>query len=322
MALKYGFFNSVSGDRKYNAEDIGRFLHGLVNTGVYADVSDGLQVIATGNMTAAVLPGQAMIERHYLENDERYGVTFNVGGALPRYDAVVARLDMTTREIGIFVKEGTAASVPVYPTLTRNGTTEEIMLAAVYINKYATAITQADIVDTRADTTVCGWVAGLIQQVDTSTLFRQWQAAYEAAYAQLLEYTAQQQAAINNFMANLTGTLNVNTFVAEYTNAVDLTESTNVVAVGIDNFVPVEDVLFVNVGGLVFAQNSYTVTGTGSSATVTFTSTLKAGDHVEFRILKSQIGNVEMASNEALLAFSDTEVMADDGELVGVENEA
>lgn len=53
-------------------------------------------------------------------------------------------------------------------------------------------MTNADIKDTRADTTVCGWVTGLIEQVDTSDLFTQWESAYEQ------EHQRQQEQITNN----------------------------------------------------------------------------------------------------------------------------
>ena len=45
MAIKFGFFDSLNGDRKYTAAEIGRFLHGIINSGVYPDGSTALQVI-------------------------------------------------------------------------------------------------------------------------------------------------------------------------------------------------------------------------------------------------------------------------------------
>ena len=44
--------------------------------------------------------------------------------------------------------------------------------------KNTSTITQAMITDFRTSA-LCGYVTGLIKQVDTSTLFAQWQAAYE-----------------------------------------------------------------------------------------------------------------------------------------------
>ena len=193
MALYSGFFNSLNGDRKYNAAQIGRYLHGIITSGVYANVSDSLQVLATGGMTVAVQPGRAMLDFQFIENDEPYGLTIAGGGSLPRYDIVVLRLDMDARTITIEVKEGTPSSSPAYPSLVRTDVVKEYMLAAIYVGKLATALTQSNITDTRADTSVCGWVVGAVRQVDTSTLFAQWQAAYNEAISEMDEALAAQQ---------------------------------------------------------------------------------------------------------------------------------
>lgn len=49
----------------------------------------------------------------------------------------------------------------------------------------AVEITQADITDTRPDETVCGFVKGVIEQINTKNLFAQYQAAFEAWFKNL-----------------------------------------------------------------------------------------------------------------------------------------
>lgn len=204
MAIKYGFFNSVGGDRKYTAADIGKYLQGIVSSGVYADSSTSLQVLAAGGMEVQVQVGRAMLDYHYMENDAVLGFTLAPGDTQDRIDAIVARLDMTNRLCEIAVKEGTPAAAPKRPAVERTDTIKEYMLASVYVARLATAITQANITDTRPDTTVCGWVTGVVKQVDTSTLYAQWQAAYEEAYAELGDYLAAQEAAWEAFFASVT----------------------------------------------------------------------------------------------------------------------
>ena len=203
MSIKYGFFNSIGGDRRYNADDIGKYLMGIISSGVYADKSTSLQVLATDGMNVEVQPGRAMLHYHYMENDSPLTFTLDKGGTQDRVDAIVARLDLSNRLCEIAVKKGTEAAKPAAPTMVRTDTMKEYMLARVYITKLTSSITQSNITDTRADNTVCGWVTGVINQVDTSTLFVQWQAAYEKAYAELGDYTEAQKAAWENFLESL-----------------------------------------------------------------------------------------------------------------------
>lgn len=198
MAITYGFFNSVDGDRKYNAKNIGRYLYGIVSSGVYADISSSLQVLAGSGMQVQVQAGRAMLDYHYMENDAPLALTLAPGGTQDRYDAIMAVLDVTNRLCKIEVKQGTQAASPTVPTVSRSDTTKEYMLAYVRVAKYATAITQENITDTRPDNSVCGWVHGLIDQVDTSTLFKQYDAAYKNKLAQFDDRLEDIDEAINN----------------------------------------------------------------------------------------------------------------------------
>lgn len=320
MAITYGFFNSLNGDRKYNAENIGRYLHGIVSSGVYADSSDSLQVFAGSGMEVIVQPGRAMLDYHYMENDDTMTLTLAAGGTQDRIDAIVARLDMTNRLCEIAVVTGTPAATPVRPTMRRTDVIKEYMLASVYVTKLSSEITQANITDTRPDTTVCGWVTGVIDQVDTSTLWAQWVAAYEQAYSQLLADLAANRATFDAWYAALSEDLNVLTYVEEYTNLVTLTEDTNTIPIGIAEFDPIVDVLFVNYRGLTYATSDYTITGTGADAAIVLRDdTRKAGDPIEFRVLKSKIGvATDAAATSVLLANESGGVLTDDGETLTI----
>lgn len=164
MTIKYGFFNSVNGDRKYNADDIGRYLHGLVSSGVYADETNSLQVVANGGLQIAVQPGRAMLDYHYMENDAPLVLELSAGGTMDRIDIVVARLDLSNRLCEIIVREGTPASAPTRPIIYKTDLAKEYLLASIHVTKLATSITQSDITDTRGDDTVCGWVRSIVGQ--------------------------------------------------------------------------------------------------------------------------------------------------------------
>lgn len=167
MAIKYGFFDSVNGDRRYSAEDIGRYLQGIVSSGIYPDANASLQVLSAGGMDVEVQEGRAMLNYHYMENTEPITLTLASGGTMDRVDAIVMRLDMERRLCEIAVKQGTPATSPVAPTMLRTDNTKEYMLASVYVKKLASSVSQEEITDTRHLTSVCGWVRGLIQQEST-----------------------------------------------------------------------------------------------------------------------------------------------------------
>lgn len=190
MAITSGFFNSINGDRKYNARQIGRYLGSLVSSGVFPNPSTNLQVLAGEGMAIQVSPGKAFIDCHWLENDSAYTIILDDADmVLDRIDAAVMRLDENddARSVDIAVKKGEPSSDPQPPRMVREDKVQEYCLATIRVRKMkddgTQEIAQADIADTRADTEACGWVTGLIDQVDTHTLFLQWQDAYGRFYA-------------------------------------------------------------------------------------------------------------------------------------------
>ncbi|MGL4818668.1 MAG: hypothetical protein ACRC5C_01645, partial [Bacilli bacterium] len=117
MMIKSGFFNSVNGDRRYNAEEFARYFSLFVGNGVFPNPSTGLQVIANNNMTVTVKPGSGWINGYYITNTADHVLQIAVAdGALNRIDRIVLRLDYLTRNITPVVKKGTFATSPVAPT--------------------------------------------------------------------------------------------------------------------------------------------------------------------------------------------------------------
>lgn len=185
MSITSGFFNSKNGDRKYNAEHMSRYFDRLITSGIFPNPSTQLQVVASEGMILNILPGRGIIDCHWIDNDSNHSITIEKSDAvLNRIDAVVMKLDLSedVRDVHIEVKKGTLSNNPAPPGMTRSTYVQEYCLATVYVGKLVDTIRQSDITDTRADTTVCGWVTGLIDQVDTSALFRQWQSAYSDYY--------------------------------------------------------------------------------------------------------------------------------------------
>ena len=186
MALTFGFFDAAydsstdTYDRTYSAEQMSLYFKGLVSDGVIANVGNMLAVSPHSGMSVQVGTGRMLIDSRWLQNDAAYNVTLQTAHAtLNRKDIIVARLDYSGRAIGIIAKTGTAAASPAAPSIVRNGEYFEMELAEIYVSAGATAITAANITDKRADTSVCGYVTGLVEQIDTTDMWTQLQADFE-----------------------------------------------------------------------------------------------------------------------------------------------
>lgn len=163
--IKSGFFNSVNGDRTYNADMISRMFTGVLSDGVYRAVGAGCKVEPVSGMTVKIGTGRACVSDRWAEIETEEAVTLSAASVTyPRWTAVVLRLDRTARNITIETKDGTPAAAPVKPAIEKGSDVYEICLAYIYVAASATTITEANITDTRADAQICGYVRLLASQ--------------------------------------------------------------------------------------------------------------------------------------------------------------
>jgi len=202
--VRSGFFNSVNGDRKYDSKRFAEYFASFIGNGVFPNPSTGLQVISNNDMTVTVQAGRAWINGYILINDDDYILTLNpADGVLNRIDRIVLRYDTADREIRIEVKQGTFASSPVAPALQRDADAYELGIADIAINKGAISISQANITDLRFNSTYCGIVTGTVNQIDTTNLFAQYEAAFHEWFAELKDILDDNTAA--NLLNQITG---------------------------------------------------------------------------------------------------------------------
>ncbi|MEK4024484.1 hypothetical protein [Sporosarcina sp. FSL W7-1283] len=179
--MRFGMFNSVNGDRRYKAEDFAQYFATFIGNGIFVRPSDCLQILANGDsMSVIVRPGKAWINGYYLINDEDYTLSLDKGDTtLNRIDRIVIRLDYTERKMSVQVKRGTLSASPVAPILKRDADAYELALADVYVAKGSLNISQAIITDTRLNNNLCGLMHAVVNQVDTTTIFNQYQAWFD-----------------------------------------------------------------------------------------------------------------------------------------------
>lgn len=133
--LKYGFFNSIDNDRRYNADDVTKFLSGVISDGIYRNYLDSFATSAVSGMTIAVSSGKGMVLGRYIENTDTLNLTVEDNNeSYTRYDAVVIACDLTARECSIYIKQGTSSSdvsmintdnykeIPLYTIMVSPGT--------------------------------------------------------------------------------------------------------------------------------------------------------------------------------------------------------
>lgn len=184
-----GFFDAIDEDRTYSADDMNRPYRKLISNGVFATPagtpSDFLQVFAADNeMNVIVSAGCALIGDKWFENPSDLMITISQNSeVLPRIDSIVAQVDKTQsgRAGNIVYRQGQVSINPVHPNINTEEDIAEFRLADIRISPSCVEITQNLITDCRGSSE-CPWVTSLIYQVDTSTLYVQWQEAYKQYY--------------------------------------------------------------------------------------------------------------------------------------------
>lgn len=257
MSITYGYFNSIDGDRKYNADQMSEYFDGLVSNGVYLNVGGAFKVTASGSgLSVNVAPGRAIIDCKWLKSDAVETVSLSQAHATkPRYTAICLRLNESDRRMEITTHDGEAAASPEKPYPVRTSGFYDLIIAYVLVPANASSISQANITDTRASKSLCGWVSGLVDQVDTGQLFDQFNTAYQNMLRQMENWQVTQQAQYEAWFATLTQDLTVGAICVEYNKNVVFPANSgggkSVALTDIEGYTPRnDDIIMVYVNGL------------------------------------------------------------------------
>ena len=172
----------------YDADDASGYL-ATRQSGVYSAEED-FAVTPAGELSLTVSAGQAWVRPSRFKGRSiimEQPTTLTLTAADPvrtRIDRVVLRYDAAARQTRLQVLEGTPDSAsPTAPAITRTALVYDLCLAEITRPAGSTAITAADLTDTRADEDVCGVMRDGVTGIPTAQLIAQWRAAQAAQVA-------------------------------------------------------------------------------------------------------------------------------------------
>ena len=187
-----GFFNAEvladgSYDRIYMAEQFAKYFSRFIGNGVFITPASQLKVVPkAGEMGVLISIGDAYINGYWYQNDAVIAKKLsNASGVNSRIDRIVLRWDSSTRTIYSAVLQGTSAALPEAPAVTRSADVYELALADILIGKAITEIKEENITDLRNNSNLCGYVKGVVDQIDTTDLFSQFTASFNSWFADL-----------------------------------------------------------------------------------------------------------------------------------------
>lgn len=159
----------------YKAEEWAEYFASFIGNGVFPAPSDGLQVEANGSAGIVLRAGRAWINGYFYFNTDDLNIELNTAdGVLNRVDRIVIRWDLTARTISVVVKSSAPSANPTAPALQRDADAYELCLADVFVRAGSTSVLQSDITDQRYNSSLCGIVAGTVDQIDASALSKQF----------------------------------------------------------------------------------------------------------------------------------------------------
>ena len=174
----------------YDADDASGYL-ATRQSGVYSAEED-FAVSISGELSLTVSAGQAWVRPARFRGRSiimEQPTTLALTAADPvrtRIDRVVLRYDAAARKTSLQVLEGTPDSAsPTAPAITRTALVYDLCLAEITRPAGSTAITAANLTDTRADEDICGVMRDGVTGIPTAQLIAQWRAAQADLETQL-----------------------------------------------------------------------------------------------------------------------------------------
>lgn len=201
MSNEYGFFASKEHDRRYSADDFSAFFGDFFTNGVLGADTNSLKVSAVGDMNISIASGTAYINGHWYRKESSQVLSLSGSDkTYDRVDAVVIRCDLEKRMVYPFIIEGEPAEAPEQPLPVRNEKCYDLVLAYIDVAANCVEVTEADITDKRGFDDVCGFVTSAIDHIDTTTLFKQYEAQWELLKAGCAQDSAAVIAAWNKLV--------------------------------------------------------------------------------------------------------------------------
>lgn len=215
--LKFGFFDSINGDRKYNSRDVSGMFDGIIMDGIYAQIGQHFSVnpktpieSTEDKMRITVGTGQGWLNHVKVLNTTAMEIDISPVVTGTRYDALIIEINEETRGGDIYIKEGV--------TLTGNNLKEGTLVNTEFIHQHLLAIitvkagsdklTNADIASKIGFDEPNGipYVTSPLRTFPADETLKQWVAQWDAFYNKSnSDFTQAQEERENEFDTFMTG---------------------------------------------------------------------------------------------------------------------
>ena len=224
----------------YSAEDVATYLC-TRTSGVYSKETN-FAVSTTGTRQITVAPGLAWINYDDFKGvsvcsrEENVLTVPEADNTLNRVDRVVLQFDTSENITAIKLKTGTPAVAAQLPDILQNHNQYELGLCTISVPAGSTAVTAADITDTRADETVCGVMRDGVTGIPAATLIQRLRAEIDKLVDKGSFYNkAETDALLDELQEQMDGKISAATSIAASgDNYVRFTDGTQICWCGLD----------------------------------------------------------------------------------------
>ena len=245
-----GFFNAIDGDRTYNADDFNDYFDGIISeNGVYKKSGDALEVVAGDGMSVNISTGRMRIQSHFFVVSSIENLTIQAS------DVVNPRCDIVV----IRYNDNNRTITPM--VITGTPASSPVVPTPV-----------------RADGIYDMCLAYIVVPANSSSV----------TDANIQDKRSDN--AVCGYAKLLVDAIEAG--IEQYTNTVEVASDTSSVLIGISEYDSENDILEANINGIVLnegADNDYTISGTGSQATMEFNDEVFAGNILTFKVIKSVV---------------------------------
>lgn len=187
MSVTSGFFDSLNGDRRYNAEQMSSIFNGIITDGVFQSIGDGFMVKAAGENAVTVGIGRCWFNSTWVYNDALLPLTLeNADVIQDRIDAVVVEIDrsMEIRSGNIKVVKGVANYSPDHPAMEDSEFVHQYPLAYILRPAGTNTVTQANITNA-IGTSECPYITAILKTQNIDKIVAQWEGEFDQWFKEL-----------------------------------------------------------------------------------------------------------------------------------------
>lgn len=206
MPISSGFYNSVNGDRVYDADHFGSLFNGIISDGIFPNVGDKFFVHPTGNGLGVYIgSGKAWINKRWVENTGDESVQLTAANAsFDRVDTIALSVDNSkaVRGAKFEVIRGIPGAAPTSPILPNAGEKKYMPIADVRVIKNSQNISAENITN-YVGSAYAPYISGPVSTINLNALEAKLKGEFDTWFASVRDALANAGGNTSTDVANL-----------------------------------------------------------------------------------------------------------------------